>query len=194
MSKKRKTSEVEFEYTGTEEREDVPKDVTIVRFHSSVTEVGDHVFRDCERLNKVIFNEGLKKIGCESFYECRSLESVTLPSTVIEIGSYAFQWCRSLKEVVLNEGLQTIGKNAFFNCEELKHINLPSTVTDIGDSAFRVCSGLREVVLNESLQTIGAAAFAHCKNAFFNCKELKYVNLPSTVTDIGERFEGSGAK
>lgn len=47
MSKKRKlseTSEVVFEYTGIEEERDIPKDVTIVRFHSSVTEVADHVF------------------------------------------------------------------------------------------------------------------------------------------------------
>ena len=49
------TSEVEFEYTGKDE--DVPKDVTIVRFHSSVTEVGDNMFEECRQLQKVVLNE-----------------------------------------------------------------------------------------------------------------------------------------
>jgi hypothetical protein len=49
-NKKRKSSEVEFEYTGIEERKDVPENVTIVRFHSSVTEVGDRMFKHCKQL------------------------------------------------------------------------------------------------------------------------------------------------
>jgi len=64
MSKKRKTSEISevvFEYTGTEGEGDVPKDVTIVRFHPSVTEVDDHLFKNCEQLKEVVLNEG----GCK---------------------------------------------------------------------------------------------------------------------------------
>ena len=62
-NKKRRVSDLSFEYTGTEKREDIPKDMTVVRFHSSVTEVGDHVFCDCEQLKEVVLNEGIKKIG-----------------------------------------------------------------------------------------------------------------------------------
>ena len=100
MSKKRKTSEtseVVFEYTGIEKREEVPRDVTIVRFHSSVTEVSDGMFRECYRLKKVVLNEGLQKIGEYSFYDRPKLEHINFPSTLIEIGKCAFSGCGKLK-------------------------------------------------------------------------------------------------
>ena len=42
------------------------------------------------------FNEGLQKIEDEAFYDCTSLESITLPSTVTEIGDEAFSDCTNL--------------------------------------------------------------------------------------------------
>ena len=168
-NKKRKTSETEvvFEYTGSE---DVPKDATIVRFHSSVAEVGVGVFKECDQLKKVVLNEGLQKIGKYSFSACHelerikfsSLENINLPSTLLEISERAFYNCSSLKEdVVLNEGLQTIGNYAFFGCSSLKSITLPSTMTDIGDSAFASCYNMETAILNETLQTIGVHLLKH---------------------------------
>jgi len=112
------SNEVEFEYTGKEEREDVPKDVTIVRFHPSVTEVDDYMFMECEQLKKVVFNEGLKKIGRNAFYGCRQLEQINLPSTLFEVDASAFRECAILRDVVFNEGPQNIG------IERLVHIIL----------------------------------------------------------------------
>ena len=71
-NKKRKSSDVEFEYTGIEEKRDVPRDVTIVKFHSSVTEVGDRMFSGCKQLKKVVLNEGLQKIGNAVFASCKN--------------------------------------------------------------------------------------------------------------------------
>jgi len=198
-NKKRKTSKVEFEYTGIEKREDVPDNVTFVRFHSSVTEVGGYAFYECRQLKQVVLNEGLKKIGCESFYCCRSLEHINLPSTLLEVNERAFYRCVNLREVVLNEGLERIGTNAFYGCEALKSINLSSTITEISDYAF--CrSGLGEVVLNETLHTIGKGAFASCaleyinlastalkkigRESFRDCKSLKSITFPSTTTEV----------
>ena len=76
-------TEVVFEYTG--EGGVVPKIVTIVRFHPSVTEVEDEAFWGCKQLRKVDFNDGLQKIGDDAFHNCTSLSSVTFPSTVTEI-------------------------------------------------------------------------------------------------------------
>ena len=126
------TDEV-FEYTG--KGCVVPTDVTIVRFHPSVTEVENRAFEDCIELRKVMFNDGLRKIGQYAFWDCKLLESITLPSTVTEIGDKAFYSCSYLSEVVLNEGLQKIGDDAFFGCTSLSSITLPYTVTEIGDNA-----------------------------------------------------------
>ena len=176
MSKKRKATEVVFEYMGLEE--DVPRDVTIVKFHSSVTEVVDEMFEGCEQLKKVVFNGGLLKIGDYAFCRCRSLKSINLPSTTTEIVGNAFMSCNNLEEVVLNEGLIKIGTRSFHGCESLQSITLPSTVTEVGDAAFCECHNLETVVLNEGLEKLGAFVFA-------GCRSLKCIALPHTVTKIG---------
>ena len=171
------SADVVFEYTGKGCA--VPKNVTIVRFHSSVTEVEDNAFYNCTQLKEVVFNNGLKKIGRAAFDHCTSLSSITFPSTVIEIGSYAFEDCINLKEVSFNEGLQKIGAGAFWACRSLSSITIPSTVTEVDWCAFGDCNNLREVMLNEGLQKIGVSAF-------HNCKLLSSVTIPSSVTEIGK--------
>ena len=166
MSKKRKTAEtheVEFEYTGIEEKDDVPEDVTIVRFHPSVKEVDDHLFQNCEQLKEVVLNEGLQKIGDCSFWMRGSLQSITFPSTITKVSSHAFCWCSGLETVLLNEGLQMIGKNdAFSGCSSLERIAIPFTVDEIDAFTFYGCQRLREVGLHEGVQKIASNAFGSC--------------------------------
>ena len=48
-------NEVEFEYMGIEEIEEVPRrNVTVLRFHSSVTDFDDYMFVECKQLKKVV--------------------------------------------------------------------------------------------------------------------------------------------
>ena len=52
------TSDEIFQYSG---RENVPKDVTIVHFHSSVfliKKIDDHAFQGCSDLREIALNEG----------------------------------------------------------------------------------------------------------------------------------------
>ena len=151
-------AEVIFEYTG--EGCSVPKDVTIVRFHPSVTEVEEEAFQYCNKLSEVEFNESLQKIGAQAFRSCRLLSSITLPSTVTEIGNYAFDKCNNLREVVLSDGLQKIGYAAFSDCTSLSSITIPSIDTEIGGYAFDGCDSLREVVLHGVPRKVGAYAFS----------------------------------
>ena len=53
----------------------------------------------------------------------------------------------------------------------------PSVIV-VEDAAFRKCKQLREVMFNDGLKKIG-------KSAFYGCKLLSCINLPSTVTEIG---------
>ena len=170
-----------FEYTGIGCR--VPKDVTHVRFHPSVTEIESFTnpFNECRNsLRQVTFNEGLHWIGNSAFYHCRLLESITLPSTITIIGGYAFEGCIKLNEVVLNEGLKTIDSFAFEGCKSLTSIKLPSTVTNIENEAFINCWSLEEVVLNNGLTKIG-------QGSFYGCRSLENISIPPSVTKIGNR-------
>ena len=151
--------------------------MTIVRFHPSVTAIGEWAFSHCKQLKEVMFNEGLKKIGICAFHSCTSLSSITLPSTTItEIGNCAFIDCSNLREVVFNDGLERIRHSAFYNCTSLESTTLPSTVTKLDDYAFSGCS-LREVVLHGVPREIG-------KWAFYRCTSLERFTFPNISTRL----------
>ena len=150
MGNRETSADVVFEYTG--DGCSVPKNVTCVQF-----------------------NEGLQKIGHTAFFNCTSLESITIPSTVTEIGSNAFNSCINLREVIVNDGLTKVGHGVFSNCTSLKSITLPSTITEIDTCAFKKCSNLREVTFNDGLQKIGGWAF-------YKCTSLESITLPPTLT------------
>ena len=73
-SSKKKTSMEEgilsdfvFVYTGGEGN--VPKNVVLVHFDSSVVQIRDKAFSNCNHLKEVVLNEGLKSIGSDAFFE-----------------------------------------------------------------------------------------------------------------------------
>jgi hypothetical protein len=162
--------------------ETVPKTVTHVHFHSSVKCVErissfhqQEIFSNCKALVKVVLNNGLEKIGEDTFGHCSSLCHIIIPSSVTSIDDWAFWNCSSLATVVLNNGLQRIGKRAFNNCRSLHHIIIPPSVTTIDVEAFLGCINLETVLLHEGLQTIGTKAFS-------GCRSLLNIDIPTTVT------------
>ena len=123
----------------------VPKTVTHVHFHSSVKYVDPwyynefsyfYTFTNCKALVKVVLNNGLEKIGKNTFAHCSSLHHIIIPSSVTSIGAGAFRNCVSLATIVLNNGLQRIGDSAFNNCTSLRHIIIPPSVTTIDVTHF----------------------------------------------------------
>jgi len=116
-------------------------------------EIGEEAFRFCNSLREVILEDdgiSIKTIGFAAFSNCKSLESITLPSTLTKIGDSGFCLCTNLRTVVLNEGLKKIDRYAFQYCSSLQSITIPSTVTKIGAYAFEGCERLSEIViLNE---------------------------------------------
>ncbi|KAL7534114.1 hypothetical protein ACHAXR_005638 [Thalassiosira sp. AJA248-18] len=55
------------------------KSLEIIKFPSSVTEVGNMAFWGCAGLKEVELNEGLQRFGGGAFDSCPSLESIKLP-------------------------------------------------------------------------------------------------------------------
>jgi len=182
MSKKSKLNDdtpSQVMLDGYKGHEDVPQNVTHVRFHHSVIEFDNEAFAEHTKLREVVLNDGLRVIGKFAFHLCTTLQRIVIPSTVTMIGSNAFYGCSELKEVVLNEGLQTIGDTVFHNCKALQCIAIPSTVDGIGRFAFKECSSLRDVVLDDGLKEIR-------HSAFIRCASLERITIPSTVTEIDE--------
>lgn len=129
---------------------------------------------------KVVNNNreyAVTSIEASAFYN-KAITSVSIPSSVLSIGSSAFYNCTSLNSVTIAEGCEVINESAFFGCSALLLISIPSTVKRIEKLAFGDCTSLASVNLNEGLEYIGGGAFGHCP-------KLTSITIPSTITSMG---------
>jgi hypothetical protein len=133
--------------------------------------------------------DGVRIIGRHSFYNCRSLRRLVIPSSVTTIGYNPFAGCSSLTienhspaYVYVDGALYDQGMTELvhYSISSLaKEFRVPDTVRRIDRSAFFQSRHLQRVHLPEGLTTIERSAFA-------GCVELRAVNIPESVTSIGE--------
>ena len=149
------------------------------------------MFYNCTSLESVTLPESLLSIADRSTYpeagvfeNCTSLKSIVIPDNVTSIGSYAFYGCSGLTSVSIGGSVTNIGESAFSGCSGLTSVSIPDGVTSIGESAFSGCSGLTSVSIPDGVRSIGGSAFSGCSG-------LTSVSIPESVTSIGE-FAFSG--
>ena len=136
----------------------------------------------------------VKRIEEATFYNCKKVQKVLLPSVLQEIGKIAFSDCYVMNEfrvyknvqypsaVDLPSSLTTIGEGAFFNCKSLPYVGAPSSLKTIGDNAFQNCESLSNANLS-GIKTVG-------KGAFNGCSKLTTANITS-VTTLGDEVFSS---
>lgn len=135
-------------------------------------------FENCISLESVTMPHGLKQIGSNAFSHCQSLTSVEIPERVKVIGSFAFSYCKKLKSVVLPNSVEEVKSYAFSSCVALENVTLSENMTTIAFSSFSGCSGLTKIVIPYGVESIGSSAFS-------SCSKLTEVIIPSSVTFIG---------
>ena len=100
------------------------------------------------RINKVIFNDGITRIGDRAFIGCTSLVSVNIPDSVKDIGYCAFYGCGNLTSVVIPDSVTSIEAGTFKHCSNLKSVSIGRGVKSIGSEVFSNCVNLTEVYYN----------------------------------------------
>ncbi len=128
---------------------------------------------------------------------------ITIPSTVeinemefnvTAIEKSAFSQCSNLTSIEFEENskLTYIGDGAFYQCSKLTSIEIPSSVKElIGGNhdyyhsnsygCFESCSNLASVVFGDNSQLTSIGDYA-----FYLCSKLTSIEIPSTVTSIGD--------
>lgn len=142
--------------------------------NTNVTIMKDGVFFNNKSLTSIQLPKGLVEFWTNAFNGCTALNNIVMPSTVKRICDYVFQGCTSLNNVKLNEGCTTLGHHVFKDCP-LAAVTFPKTLGSIGEYAFEG-SGLTSADLSETkIEYLPTGCF-------YNCKQLREVKLPSTLT------------
>lgn len=154
-------------------------------------EFGYGTFMNCESIEEINFPDKLERIGSFSFCNCTALRKVKIPAKVSIIESAAFGGCCKLENFQIDESNShfSVVNGVLFNKDKTKliafpcgfkskHYSVPEGVKIIGDGSF-LDSQIESITFPSSLEIIEGWAFRFCKN-------LMTINIPDSVTEIGE--------
>lgn len=148
----------------------------------------------------------VKSIPANTFQDCLSLETLTIPNTVTEIGAHAFSNAQVLKSVAIPNG--AVVTSTFTYCYALENISIPSSVTRFPTSTFRYCYSLKNITIPANITKLEEMTFSDCyslsgsmvfknnissvgANAFNNCRSLKFYDF-SNCTSVPSLSASSG--
>ena len=127
-----------------------------------------------------------------AFLECDFITSIATGNEVTTIYDYAFSGCDNLAVLVLGNKVMTIRSSNFSGCNSLTNIEVSKDnphYTSIdgnlyskdGKTFVRYATGKKDTSfeISETVTTIGA-------DAFYACKNLTGVVIPTSVTAIGQ--------
>ena len=181
-----------------------------VKFETGIKEVVECLFLGCNELEQIKIPNTVTRIGNHSFRMCPNLEKINIPSSVTSVGEYAFSSCTSLKSIIIPDSVTTIECHAFDNCSLLSEVTLSNNLQSLYYGAFQNCTSLCTIEIPKSLEyanfdtyifqgiisapfmgsgleqikfETGTKTVIDC--LFLGCDKLEKVEIPETVTSIG---------
>ena len=154
---------------------------------SKVVGIANSALSGHASLRSVALPPSLERVGAGAFRGCSSLAGVDLPASVSFVDNDAFDGCSSLSSVGLPEGLRGLGSRVFSGCP-LASVTVPASLESTGgwfrgDGPF-AGSGLASARLAEGSVRVATGLFG-------GCGRLASVEVPGTVTSVGDRaFQG----
>ena len=133
-----------------------------------------------DKITKVKIKKGITSIGSFAFSDYKSLSSVTIPDSVTSIEAYAFDGTSYFN----NKDNWKDGMLYIDDCLIQAKDTIEGTcaikpgTNVIAEEAFYDCKNLSEIILPSSVTSIGDSAFQGCMN-------LSRIKIPDSVTSIG---------
>lgn len=147
----------------------------------SVTEIGN--FSRYISLKSITLPEGITTISSHAFDMSTQIESINIPASVTTIGHGAFT--RSTKTITVdakNETFYAYESGLYTKADNVLIWGCANTIikegtTAIGRQAFEYCSSLTSIDIPASVTSIGEQAFYGCR--------ITQITLPANLTNIG---------
>lgn len=183
---------------------------TLVRYNGRSKEVvipegveiiSGFTFADCDFIESVTLPASLKEIECGAFTMCDQLKNVTFkcPENLEHIESFAFSNTPWQDRKIEENGVIIIGKHLVGVSPKIEYLSIPETITHICGAAF-LKSNIKHLEIHNGVVEIGSYAFNNSsiesialpdslvkieRYAFADCKNLKELILPKSVSYIG---------
>ena len=178
--------------------------LTSITIPQSIHTLANNCFKDCSKLENIVFNCIIEEIPYGAFQNCTSLSKIQIPETIKYVRGFAFSGCSKLEEFTCPNSLESIEESVFEKCTSLKSFSL-NNVSVIGNSIFEGCNGLVSIDLNSMISVIPKNSFSGCSNlesvshfnsvvrieseAFKDCKALKEIFLPNIILILDNAFQ-----
>ena len=153
----------------------------------TVTYVEDSLFSGCISLTDVDLGKGITVITNGMFYNCKNLESLTIPEQIerfYDRYSYTgnssdkpFEGCVNLKNIYFKA--KDISLVMYLSLPSLTNIVIGSTVESLPDRAFSGYKYLENVTFENGLLVLP-------NECFKNCTGLKSITLPDSMMSVGK--------
>ncbi len=177
--------------------------LTDVGFSFSITEIGSSAFNGCSKLSSILLPPSLKEIGMFAFLGCNHLSEVksfiTTPNDISDVfvniadnatlyiplnTTSEYQkyenWTKNFKEIKEFDPYRFEADGIYYLIDKSNPDVVSVTSGEIKYSGSVTIPS--SVTYMDKTMTVTAIG----EKAFFDCKELTSVSLPSTITKIGE--------
>ena len=174
-----------------------------VTIPATLRNIGAGAFLGLHNLTSINLPAKLRYIDENAFRECSGLTAIDIPDSVRSIDDYAFEGCSNLSRVRIGDGVERIGYLTFYNCPNISSLYIGKSVADMSSqSGFKYCDQLTKVEINSTEITsgrylnelfgdqvtqyiIGDSVTSIGDLAFYECSELKSINIGNNVAEIG---------
>ncbi|MBP0959891.1 MAG: leucine-rich repeat domain-containing protein, partial [Oscillospiraceae bacterium] len=147
---------------------------------SSVTSIGNYAFWTIDELNNIVVPASVETIGDNVFRSCNSLTSIVFEegSSLGTIGNDSFNNLKNSEECIIPSKVTSIGDRAFRDNDDLKHFYYPADVI-FGTNVFYYDSLLEyfgEYTVNENDKT--------CSISYIGVGQNEYDYYPDENAEI----------
>lgn len=172
---------------------------------ASLKTIGKNAFKGCTSVEEVTIPQGISTVSNSAFEGCSGLTDVTIAAKTIN--AKAFAECTNLKAVKMEEGVTTIQGMAFANTQ-ISAVTIPSTLKTAGTTkegniekgpfAGTMIATVHGQTGDSTEAQEGATILPETKkipdNLFLGCTSIIDVQIPETVTEIGQKaFKDAGS-